>query len=178
MKNINLIPKSYYTKQKLKKLMYKVVTVIVTTFLFKILFVAIISHTINSKRQKFDALNNIMQDTRLVESNAIAREIRYRQQEIEFSQNIITSLKSEVGAEISISIVMQNMLDEMELIEIFYDRQESRIVIITQATDKNVIPIFIDNLNNTNMFNHVNILTATNSGDMTIFSIQMFIVNN
>lgn len=173
MKNINLIPVNYKYKYKFKKLVYKIVAIEATIFLFTILLVIIVINTLNNKRYEFNSINSLIEDNRFIESNNIVEMIIRKEKEIQVFNQITALSEREISYEKSINIVMDNILDGMEIIEIAYNSYFGQVVVITQVEDKNVIPIFIDILNNTGMFNTIYILNANNNTQGTIFTIEM-----
>lgn len=173
MKNINLIPIKYRYKHKLKIFIYKMVAIEATIFLFTILLVINVLYTLNAKYDEINNLNILIEDTRYIESNDIAALITRKEKEIQVYEQITAISQRETGFENSINIVMENILDGMDIIEIAYNNQIGQVIVITQVEDKNIIPIFIDNLNDTNIFNSIYILNANNNVEGTIFTIEM-----
>jgi len=175
MKNINLIPKDYYDKQKLKNFIYRMGAVLALIFSFIVLFVAFVSHKIDVKAQEIYVLNVLINDEKFIESQQIIESIALRKNEIALSYNIALLLSDELNQDIIINTIMKNMSNDIEFVELFYNRQERRVTTMLQVEDKNVIPIFIDNINGSGIINNINIISITNNSEATLFLIEMFL---
>lgn len=175
MKNINLIPMSYYNKQRFRAFIYKMVAIEATIFLITVLFVSLIYYTIKVKSNELETLVELAEDEKFTHSNKVKELIIEKQNQIEIYNEITALFGKELGAEGKINIIMENILDDVEVLELSYNRTYKRIVIITQTENKNSIPIFIDNLNNINLFTNIYILNSSNNSNGTIFTIEIFI---
>ena len=176
MKNINLVPKYYYNKRTMKIYIRRIEAMMASIFLFSILFVLALSYTINIEEQRLYALNVLIEDARFTKSDAIAKYITSKHNDMLLSQSILSLFEAGMERESIIDIIVENIFYTMELIEIAYIREDRRVVLVTQINDRNIIPIFIDALNDTEMFSRINILTANHVDDITIFSTEMFIM--
>ena len=171
MKNINLLPIRYKEKHTNRYIVWIAVSsqgIVILVCLFLIILTNSILH---NRIVELNNINTLLQNIHIIEANTISNEIEL----IKANNNIIYDLLFNLNYTPSKTYFINTIFENLPAVnfqEIIYENR--RIVINIFTYDINLIPIFIDDLNYTNLFRNIQILSTFNANNGTFFSIEIF----
>ena len=174
-KELNLLPKKYKQKQATRELIYQVVQIQAITIFMCSFFIVITFYRISVDSSELDQILQNINHERFIESNRIAQALAEKQRVLSTHEDILLNYEGALGGEASINIIMSHLIYPMEVMEIGFNREAQRIVLITKTDDKAVVPIFVDNINNTGIFAGTYIINTRNTAEGVVFTIEMFL---
>lgn len=163
MKYLNLLPKSYTEKQRIKKIIKVNLIFVLMVFLLIPGIPEALHRRIYLLEEEYDFIREAMGGERLYEEEIFLQT---------FQQEILQ--ETGISREYKIDEVIQALVTGIDITEINYTRHRNRIEVTVLTQNRDLIPLFTDNLNSLG-FGGVYLLTTARTENGFIFSIEMFV---